>query len=442
MKMPSVTRTTVIGSAMLVLFLQAGMAVAVNDPYENATYSRQSVIGSNYFGMHFHRLVLNPGEKFLLTQWPDQLIGSIRLWDSGTRWGDIVPSGGQWNFGRMDTYVEQAAVHHVPILYVLGSTPRWASARPEERCPYGYGCAAEPVRMAHWEEYVRRVAQLYKGKISAYELWNEPFFSELKKEKGASDFYYGSVSNMVEMARIARKVLDEVDPKAILTTPGFTGNPNQLELFLSSGGKQYVQAVAYHFYANSTKQFADQVFDVRAIMKRQGLERDPLWNTETGIEVNPQDQFLPLGMHGLTRTEAASRMVQYLVFGAAAGLERYYYYAWDNGRSGMLSAEGVRLPAMGGYIKAVSWLLGATMHGCKTLLPNGVRCQGTREGKNFMIVWADKEANYSIPVPSGQKVASVEKLFDSSPQRISLPDRTTTLMLGSEPVQLLLENTK
>lgn len=432
-------RLVFLGLIMLDSLVGACWAGDAEDPYAKATFSRQAAISDAYFGMHFHRLVLNPGEKNLQTHWPDSSIGALRLWDSGTLWSEIAIQPGQWKYDRMDTYVEQAIAHHAKVLYVLGGTPRWASARPDEQCSYGFGCAAEPVRMAHWEEYVRRVAQRYKGRILAYELWNEPFFSELKKQKGGSDFYYGSVTNMVEMAKIARKVLNEVDPKAILATPGFTGNPNQLELFLSSGGKQYVQAVAYHFYSENSEQFARHLLEVRAIMKRQGLEKLPLWNTETGLEVYPPDQTLPSGAQRLTRAEAASRMAQFLVLGAAAGLERYYYYAWDNGRSGMFSAEGFRLPAFDSYEKVVSWLTGATMHGCEGMSPNGVRCQGEREGKRFLIVWAEKETIYTIPVPTGQHVVSVEKLFTSSTQPITVPDRFPKLMLGSEPMRILLE---
>ena len=415
------------------------MAEGSHDPYAKATPSHKVEVTSLYFGTHFHYIVSNSGKNILLTKWPDRLIGSVRLWDSMTRWADILPSAGNWHFERMDAYVEQAAMHHAVILYTLGSTPRWASARPEEICPYGKGCAAEPVRMAHWEEYVRRVAQRYKGKISAYELWNEPFFSELKNQKGASDFFYGPVSKMVEMARIARKVLDEVDPHAVLATPGFTGPTHQLELFLSRGGKEYVQAVAYHFYSTNSDQFVHQVLEVRDIMKRQGLENLPLWNTETGLEVYPTNQPLPPGAQLWTRTEAGSRMAQFLVLGAEAGLERFYYYAWDNLYSGMLTPSGGRQPAWDAYEKVEFWLLNARMLGCEAMPPDGVRCQGERAGQRFMIAWAEKEEIVNIPLPSGQRVVSVENLFASSPMPVSMQDRVLKITLGMEPKRILLE---
>lgn len=428
--------------AMMVAAMMVVCLPVHADPYAELTARRQPVVDPAYFGTHFHRLVTIQGENKLLTQWPDRLIGSMRLWDTGTRWADILLSVGQWNFERMDAYVEQATLHHAAILYTLGSTPRWASARPEESCPYGMGCAAEPVRMAHWEEYVRRVAQRYRGRISAYELWNEPYFSDIARDRGLPSFYSGSVAQMVEMARIARKVLDEVDPGAVLSTPGFVNGSDRLDLFLASGGKRYVQAVAYHFYSDDSRQFVSQVLDVRAIMKRHGLEYLPLWNTETGLEVYPPEQSLPAGAQGWTHTEAASRMAQFLVLGAAAGLQRFYYYAWDNERSGMFTPAGARLPAWDSYERVQSWLLGAVMHGCAAMPPKGVRCEVELAGKRFLIVWADQASMHTITMPSGQRAISIENLYASASRPIADASHPLKLMLGSDPARILLESTR
>jgi hypothetical protein len=256
------------------------------DPFNDATANRKPVVNITYFGTHFYRLFLNAGENSLQTFWPESKIGAIRLWDSGTLWSEIATTPGEWKYDRMDFYVDQATSHNATILYTLGGTPRWASSRPNEKCSYGFGCAAEPVKMAHWEEYVRRIVRRYRGRIKAYELWNEPNFSDIPRDLNAQSFYTGNVANMIEMARIANKVIKENDPNAVLSTPGFVNGSDRLELFLASGGKRYVQAVSYHFYSENSERFASQIAEVRDVMKRQGVSYLPLWNTETGIEVN------------------------------------------------------------------------------------------------------------------------------------------------------------
>lgn len=422
-----------------VFALLAGICFAgQSDPCLEATTGREPVIGVSYFGTHFHRIVLHQGENKILTKWPDQLIGSIRLWDSGTLWSEIAIQPGQWKFDRMDSYVEQAITNNATVLYTLGGTPRWASARPDEKCSYGFGCAAEPVRMAHWEEYVRRVAQRYRGRIAIYELWNEPKFSDIPRDRGRPSYYTGSVANMVEMARIARKVLDKEDPTAILSTPGFVNGVDRLDLFLASGGNQYVQAIDYHFYSENSNYMVNEMLAVKRIMKKNGVEHLPLFNTETGVEVlGPNSP--PSGIAAHTQVEGAEKLAQYMVLGAFGGIQRYFQYAWDNERSGMFSPSGIRLPAWDAYEKIHAWLLNAKMLGCKSIPPSGVSCQGELSGQRFLIVWAEKEAIHAIPIPDGQRAVSVEKLFSTKPQPVSGLDRIFKLKLGSEPVRILLE---
>src|SRR5450830_1253396 len=425
---------------VLVFALLAGICFAgQSDPYLEATTGREPVIGVSYFGTHFHRLVLNPGEKNLRTNWPTSSIGSIRLWDSGTLWSEVATQPGQWKFDRMDSYVEQAAAHNATVLYTLGGTPRWASARPDEKCSYGYGCSAEPVRMAHWEEYVRRVAQRYRGRIKAYELWNEPNFSDIARDRGHSSFYTGNIAQMVEMARIARKVLDENDPDVVLSAPGFVNGPDRLELFLEGGGKQYIQAVAYHFYSANSELFARQLVEVRAIMKRQGLENLPLWNTETGVEVNLPGTPEPSGAKPLSFSDAAARFAQFLILGSAAGLEHYYHYAWDNPRSGMLTMSGEQLPSLAGYEKVQSWLIGSKMQGCKKVLPQAVFCKGERAGAKFVIAWSESKGSYFLPTPSGWVITSIEHFLDTSTYPFTAKNQDKGVRFELDPQPLFIE---
>ena len=135
-------------------------------------------------------------------------------------------------------------------------------------------------------------------------------------------------------------------------------------------------------------------------------------------------------------------MAQLLILGAAAGLEHYYYYAWDNIYSGMISPAGVVQPSWESYAKVHSWLLDATMLGCEAIRPNGVQCQLVRGGQHYLIVWAKKEKDedYTIRVPNGLRAVSTEKLFASTPQPITLSDSLPKLLLASEPVRILMES--
>lgn len=412
------------------------------DVYAEATHGQVRVVTPEFFGTHFHRLVLRPGEKAVRTQWPELPFGTIRLWDSVTRWADIAPKAGYWNFERLDTYVHAASEHHAKVLYTLGSTPRWASPRPDERCPYGFGCAAEPVRMEHWEEYVRRVSNRYRGGIETYELWNEPHFSDFAEDRARpAAFFSGSVADMVEMARLARKVLDETDPGARLATPGFLGGGQRhLDLFLRSGGKQYVQVITYHFYAGNAEEFARKVIEVRGIMRRHGVENLPLWNTESGFESWPVGSPLPADLADLPSARAAgARMAQVLTLGAASGLERFYHFAWDNDWYGTVTRSGTRLPGYQAMSRVQQWLIGARLTGCSGQDAGAVACRGDLDGQPFLIAWSDSPGSRVVRLPENAMPVRVETLYgDCSVPSHMLKEGVLRLALGPEPVRIVL----
>jgi hypothetical protein len=368
-------------------------------------------IPRDYFGIHFHRLVLSPGEKAIQTVWPPFNFGMVRLWDSRTRWADIEPQRGNWQFSRTDYYVNEATERNVKVLYTLGSTPRWASARPDEPCSYGMGCAAEPSSFEYWRQYVQTVVRRYRGRICCYELWNEPDFSGPPKDPSRSGgFYTGSASQMVEMARIASQVIREEDPNAMLLSPGFVnGINNRLEPFLAAGGQNYIQGVAYHFYVgNDESRLLRDIKTIRSLMTKYGVGNLPLWNTETGIEVyEPGEPLPPSYKVRITREEGAALMTRQIVLGAFAGLDHYSYYTWDNDKSGMVDRAGNFRPARDSMLLIQRWLLGAKLSYCEIDTARFTLCWGEKDSNPFAIIWtASHSDKLELPVPDGLVVTS------------------------------------
>lgn len=394
---------------LLALMLTAALAGAM--PAMGGTLSplRPVVLEAGFFGIHFHRLQLSPGEKALQTVWPPLNFGMVRLWDSRTRWADLEPARGQWTFGTLDHYVNEARANGAQVLYTLGSTPRWASARPDEPCSYGKGCAAEPRSMNDWREYVRVMARRYRGKICCYELWNEPKFSDIARDREYQQFFTGSIASMVEMARIARQVLNEEDPSARLLTPGFVNGPDRLDLFLSAGGRKYVGGIAYHFYAwNDENRMLHEIETVRSLLHKHGLQNLPLWSTETGVEVHESRNVLKRVFKShITREEAAAMMVRQIVLNAFAGVDKYFYYAWDNEYSGMVDRTGRFHPSRDAMILAQRWLIGAKPQHCDIKNGRPTVCWGEKDGKPFAIVWNPKTSDFiDVPLPKGLQIAS------------------------------------
>jgi hypothetical protein len=81
-------------------------------------------------------------------------------------WNRVNPSNGVWDFAVTDSEVDYAVSQGQQILGILHYPPQWVGGGSNANIP--------PLTTAEWSEYVRRVAQRYRGKIAAYEIWNEP----------------------------------------------------------------------------------------------------------------------------------------------------------------------------------------------------------------------------------------------------------------------------
>ena len=396
------------------------------DLFRAATATTVPPLTADFLGFHAHYLVAVPGKQNgRATPWPDLPMANLRLWDAGVRWADLQPARGQWQWSRMDALMDMARQHSATVVYTLGSTPRWASARPDEPCSYGTGCAAPPADMANFETYVRAVVQRYKGRIQVYELWNEPKFFDPQSgnPRPGGGFYSGTVDEMVQMGRIARRVIQAEDPSARLATPGFDGGPRWLDAYLSAGGSELVDLVTYHFYARDSEDFIRQLADVKAVLRRQGLERLPLWNSESGVEA---DDTPGAGAQRSKpdRRGAAAQLVQSIILAAAGGVRKFFLYAWDNPKMGLVDPAGQPVAAHAAVARIEGWLAGASFSGCRRLQPAAVACDGTQAGVPFTLAWSLAAPVLWQPAPpaSGLRAPKAQRLFDDDPEATVGPE--------------------
>lgn len=328
-----------------------------------------TVIPAELFGMHFHHL----GGT---TPWPAVPVAEWRLWDAYVAWPNLQPAKNRWRFELLDHYVAVAAEHNVGLLLPLGLSPAWASARPLEKSTYAPGYAAEPRNMEDWRTYVRTVAQRYKGKIQAYEIWNEP---NLKQ------FWSGNVDQMITLTAEASRIIRSIDPQALIVSPSATQDRGiaWLAEFLSKGGGTLVDVIGYHLYVapqppESTLGLASSV---KQLMLAAGISDKPLWNTEAGW-------FLP---KPFPAELAAAYVIREFAMNWDAGVQRLYWYAWDN--HGWVSLETTQrdnstLTAAGeAYNVAFRWLTGSRMLSCSADSQQTWICEFERDRHRQWLVW-------------------------------------------------------
>jgi len=215
-------------------FLCSAWAVRGQQPVSQERIAGPTIpVPAEYFGMHVHR-------PLTTTPWPTVPFADLRLWDTMTTWRELENQHkGDWRFADLDRMVDLAEQHHVNILYTFGKTPKWTSSiAPGGSFPTETGA---PKSMSDWRDFVRKVAERYRGRIQAYELWNEPSYH---------GFYNGDIRTMAQMSQEAAGIIHQVDPKAIVVSPSPT-TPESLgwfKEFLADGGAQHADVIGYHLY--------------------------------------------------------------------------------------------------------------------------------------------------------------------------------------------------
>jgi hypothetical protein len=356
----------------------------------------KAVIPDSYFGLHIHHLA-SPDP----TPWPNIPVPQWRLWDALVTWPDLEPNKGQWQFEKLDAYVSVAQQHGTGILLPLGGSPHWASAKPTLPSDYYPGFTAEPADIADWRIFVKTVASRYKGRIQAYEIWNEPNLQQ---------FWTGTTDQMVTLTKEASQIIHSVDPNAIVVSPAATadyGVPWVAE-FLKKGGGQYVDAIGFHFYVNPHTLLPEDMLPViqrvRQVMADNGLANKPLWNTESG--------WLPPAKFDSDEL-AAGFMCRAYILSWAAGVQRFYWYAWDNGSMAIVTYkrdEHTITPVGSAYKTIEQWLVGARMDSCTESADHSWTCQLNRSGKKEWIVW-NPQASRKFDVPGAWRVESATPLL-------------------------------
>ena len=371
------------------------------------------------FGIHIHNVASKFYNVTTLNPWPSVPFATWRLWDASVTWADLEAQKGQWNFAVLDKAIALAEKHGVDVLLTLGQSPVWASARPDEVGPYDLGRSAEPRNIADWSNYVRTVAHRYQGKIHNYQIWNEV---------NNKDFFTGSIDQIVTLSQEAYHILKAVDPKITVVSPSITfGEPglSALEEFFAKGGGKYADVISYHFYVvpHRPEEMEPLITKVRQLMNRYGLASKPLWNTESGWS-DPKPFPANLG---------AAYVARAYIVNWAAGVSRFYWYAWDNDwwvSLFLVEADKRTLTSAGiAYREIQNWLIGARLISCETKLEQTRICQLNRDsGYIGWIVWnPERETQFRVPSTWGaQQLRSLSGT-------VTQLEGQTTISIGSTP---------
>lgn len=188
-------------------------------------------------------------------------------------WPQINPAPGQWNFQRIDWLVKQFEKKNIAMLAMMGAAPKHAETTGYHRT--NTKAALHLPQAERFEEWLRRFATRYDGKISRFCVWNEP---------DASHFADFDPTEYVKLQEIAHRTLKAVNPKNVVVAGGFANilapySQKALEL-TAKQAPDSIEMISAHLYMPLSR--IDEVLaDCRRFLRAQKLDL-PLCTEETG----------------------------------------------------------------------------------------------------------------------------------------------------------------
>ena len=245
-------------------------------------------------------------------------------------WRDLEPQENRWDWTQADRILAEIERRGLRLVVRLGQAPEWA------RSPAAQEAGDAPAQdMSKWRAYCAAVAERYRGRISAYQIWNEP---NLSREWGGQK---PDPAAYVDLLAACSGAIRRVDPRATLISAGLapTGNYDEaatpddiyFDQMYRHGFQRYIDVAGVHAPGYAAPEIGPddeaakqrwftfrRVEDLRKIMLNYGDEARQMAIMEFGYttdRVNPDYQWF-----SVTERQQAEY------------LERAYEYAIANWR--------------------------------------------------------------------------------------------------------------
>jgi polysaccharide biosynthesis protein PslG len=212
-------------------------------------------------------------------------VGTVRIL---IPWVAVQHGKDGYDWSHVDQMVDAAVSNRLSVLATLNSPPAWAVA------PGQQPVAGRPAAPATFGRFAGAVAAHFRGKVAAYEIWNEPnaaaFFAPAPDPAG-----------FVDLLKAAYPAVKAADPAALVVTGGLApiidfstvtiDSVKFVRAMYAAGAKPFFDALGYHPYQYTMK-FSEggyhpdspinQLAGIRQVMLANGDGAKKIWATEYG----------------------------------------------------------------------------------------------------------------------------------------------------------------
>ncbi len=329
---------------------------------------------------------------------PDGRLGAVEAfragetplaYEAGVRWERVTfwwrglqagPGAPLNPFYLPFSYVDQERANGVQVVGLLVNTPEWAAADPARggtSPPKGlYRPHNHPEN--YWGQFVRRVVELYKGRIDTWIIWNEPDITP-DAPNAAYYLWSGSPADYYQLLRVAYLSAKEVHPGAQILSAAVTYwtdihmlREQWFSRFLDAVGvdptagqhNQDFDACAVNLYTNPQNLYTVPTL-YHQLMRERGFDK-PIWITETNVipyddPVNAGSGLDTPAQMRATLEEQANYVLQALAMGLAAGVHKIAVYKMKDGDGdvvngqALLRADNAKRPAYDAFRVAAQY---------------------------------------------------------------------------------------
>jgi hypothetical protein len=249
-------------------------------------------------------------------------------------WADAQPAADQPpSFADTDALVARAARTDIEILPIVMNAPAWARADPANY-------ASPPANPTDYTTYLVQLVKRYgpsgtfwaehpeipKRPLRTWQIWNEP---QLRYQWASRDWEAG----YGQLLHAAHDALKQADPGCTIVLAGATNFAwDALDALYAKGGiKGQFDVAALHPYTGSAGRVLKAAQLFRAVLKKHGDGKLPLWITELAWPASKGRVKPPSGLTALPTTDQgmATRLTRaYRLLSKSGVVQRAYWYTW------------------------------------------------------------------------------------------------------------------
>jgi hypothetical protein len=263
------------------------IVVLLTTLWGTSNFSRGDVEAARHHGFGFASIntLLNANDAEIETELTTMVDAGASWIRVVVLWQAVEPQPGVFDWDIPDRVIDAARRHGLNVLALIsGPAPGWAHGLlPLSQLP-----GVPPADPATYGNFAGNVAAHYAGRVSAWEIWNEPnvpsFFSPMP-----------DIGKYALMLKAAYLSIHAAQPTATVLSGGLSPSGGLaitptafLNQLYAAGAGLFLDGVALHPYTfpfgidNDPNRAWDAIGGARLIMEKYGDSAKPIWITEFG----------------------------------------------------------------------------------------------------------------------------------------------------------------